>query len=142
MSEFHENFVVLFFRSIKLFFRALSKHYKDHFLAKFLCRSQKFEKKAKNCVFKHFLNNFDKKSFFFGALSPLKLVCISSEGAFRKFFKSFSQNGCLEIVQKGTLWVCRGSNHRYWFRLLPRHKKRRIQEIFNPVVTDGRLEHL
>ena len=51
------KFCQCFFRSSKLIFRALPKHYKDSVLAKFLRRKQIFEKRA-------FLGTLKKSVFF------------------------------------------------------------------------------
>ena len=56
-----------------------------------LPRRQISEKTVKKAVFGHFLKNFDKKSRFFGARSPSKLVYIGAEGAFRKILGSVGQ---------------------------------------------------
>ena len=49
----------------------------------------------------HFLKNFDKKSRFFGARSPSKLVYIGAKGAFRKILGSVGQKWLSEKVSKG-----------------------------------------
>ena len=41
--------------------------------------------------FGHFLENFDKKTRFFGARSPSKLVYIGAQGAFRKILGSIGK---------------------------------------------------
>ena len=58
----------LFFRPTKLIFRALLKHGFVPILAKFLGKVLK--KQAKKGVFRHFLENFDKKIAFFRRAVP------------------------------------------------------------------------
>ena len=60
-----------FFRSTKLIFRALPKHGFVPILAKFFAPQAKFWKKqAKKGVFRHFLENFDRKIAFFRPAVP------------------------------------------------------------------------
>ena len=68
------------------------------------CASGKFLKKqAKKVVFRQFLKFFDQKLRFFGARFPLK-------SSIEKYQGPSAKNGYLKIVQRGTLWVGKGSN--------------------------------
>ena len=91
-SGFKKKFLGLFFRSTKLIFRVLPKHYKIPVLAKNSVPQAKFEKSRPK---KAFLGTFSKmlteKKSFFGARSPLILVYIGAQGAFRKISGSLSQ---------------------------------------------------
>ena len=50
-----------------------------------------FKKHVKNAVFGHFLETFDKKTRFFDARSPSKLVYIGARGAFGQILGSVGQ---------------------------------------------------
>ena len=92
-----------FFRSTKLIFWALPNHYKDpYFWKKARKRPQaKFWKKAKKSVFKHFLENFDRKIAFFGARSPLKFSIDWRLRRLYKKLKSVSQKWISQNSTKG-----------------------------------------
>ena len=75
------------------------------------CAAGKCLKKGQKKTFLgNFWNILTKESRFLGARSPSKLVYIGAKGAFRKVLGSVNKNGYLKIVQRGTLWVGRGSN--------------------------------
>ena len=74
----------------------------------FLEGGQNFEKIGQKRRFRHFLEILTKKSHFFSARSPSKLVYIGAKGAFRKFLGSISKIAYFKIVQRGTLWVATG----------------------------------
>ena len=70
-SGFKKKILGLFFRSTKLIFRALPKHYKIPVLAKNSVPQAKFEKKqAKKGVSRHFFENVDRKKEFFRRTLP------------------------------------------------------------------------
>ena len=77
-----------FFRSTELIFGALPKHCFAPILAKFSAPQANFWKTGEKSRFWHFLENFDKKTRFFGARSPSKLVYI---GALKKIWGSVGQ---------------------------------------------------
>ena len=55
----------------------------------------KKKKQAKKVIFRNFLETFDQKSHF-GARSPLKLIYIGAEGAYRKLLGSLTKDGYLK----------------------------------------------
>ena len=59
-----------FFRSTKLIFRALPKHCFVPILAKFSAPQANFEKIGQKGVFRHFLENLDRKILFFRRALP------------------------------------------------------------------------
>ena len=87
-----------------MIFWALLRHYKDPTLTNFQRPRQILYELAKKGVFGQFMEKFGpKKLRFFGARSLSKLVYIDAKG-------SVTENGCIKRVQRGTLWVDRGSN--------------------------------
>ena len=82
----------VFFRSTKLIFRALPTHCFAAILAKFSAPQANFWKNSQKSRFWALFEKFwQKKSRFFGARSPSKLVCFGAKGAFRKILVSVGQ---------------------------------------------------
>ena len=97
-----ENFDELFFRSIKLIFRAVAKHCFAPILAKFSAPQANFKKTVKKSRFWALFEKFwQKNRVFFGARSPSKLEYIDAKSAFRKVLGSVGQKWISEKVSKG-----------------------------------------
>ena len=64
----------------------------------------------KTRIFRHLLWSFDQKIAFLARAPPSKVVYIGAIGAFRMFLGPLIKYEYLKIVERGTLWVGRGSN--------------------------------
>ena len=85
-KEKKSKFCRTFFRSTNLTFLDLPNHCKDPILTKFSAPQATFSKnRARKAILGSFWKILTKKSHFFGARSPSKLVYIGAQGAFRKF---------------------------------------------------------
>ena len=104
-----QNFDDFFLDLPNRFFELSQNTFLPLFWLNFLRCRQIFEKTVKKAVFGHFLKNFDKKkSRFFGARSPSKLVYIGAAGAFRKVLGSVGQKWISEKVSRGDPLVRQG----------------------------------
>ena len=106
-------------------FSSSPKAVKRPWFGQTFCAAGKIKKnRPKKAFLGSFWKNLTKKSSFFGARFPSKLVNI---GAFKNFLGSISKNGYLKIVQRGTLGVGRWSNP--WGSVHPPLKVSIIKEL-------------
>ena len=83
-SKKFRNFVDLFL-STKLIFPSSPKAQTSPCFSQNLCAAGKILKNRPKRVFRHFLENFTEKSYFFGARYPLKLVYIGAKAPLEIF---------------------------------------------------------
>ena len=111
-TQFEPNIIGFLRFYISIFLYLNISALKSPCFGQIICAAGKILKKlAKKGVFRLFLKNVDQKiTFLPRALPPSKLVYIGVKGTFRHFLGSVTKHGCLRIVQRGALWVGRGSN--------------------------------
>ena len=93
-KKFAKILTTFLYRSTKLIFRALPKHFLPLFWRNFVGRRQIFEETVKEAVF--------LRVFFGGARSPSKLVYIGAQSAFRKILGSLGQKWISEKSIQGS----------------------------------------